>query len=438
MPTHHVILGSGIAGLSAAEVIREREPKAVISMVSEEPHDFYSRPGLAYFLRADFPEKQLYVRSPAAIAALRVQRITGRVEQLLCGPHELVLADGKRVRYDRLLLATGALAVPATFPGKDLGGVVKLDGLDDTRHILQLARRGQPAVVVGGGITALELAEGLNARGMRVQYFLRGDRYWGDVLDETESTIVMDRLRHEGITIRTKTQVKQALGVNGKLTGVETQAGENVPCQVLAVAIGVRPRMDLAVSAGLMTKKGVLVNEFLQTSMPDIYAAGDVAEVCDSKSATTTLDVLWPIALAHGRIAGANMTGASKPYIKGISFNVTMLAGLKVAIIGAIGGGKNEDLVAITRGESESWRLMPKAWVISDRDDVNRVRLVLGERTILGALVMGEQKWARPLQRLIVAQADITAIRPALVAGGAASLKQLAEFFETWQQAQKR
>src|SRR5213078_2815602 len=110
----------------------------------------------------------------------------------------------------------------------------------DTRNILQLVRKGKNAIVVGGGITALELAEGLNARGMKVHYFLRGERYWSDVLDETESRIVMERLRHEGVTIHTQTQVKQAVGASGHLTGVETQAGITVPCRILAVAIGVR------------------------------------------------------------------------------------------------------------------------------------------------------------------------------------------------------
>ena len=105
-----------------------------------------------------------------------------------------------------------ALAVPPPFPGGNLSGVVKLDGLDDCRHIISLALRGKAAVVVGGGITALELAEGLNARGMKVHYFfLRGNRYWADVLDEAESNIVMECMRHEGITMHLQTQIKQCL-----------------------------------------------------------------------------------------------------------------------------------------------------------------------------------------------------------------------------------
>src|SRR5262245_61304801 len=123
MAHHHVIIGSGIAGLSAAEAVRQREPSAAITMISEETHNFYSRPGLAYLLRGDIPEKQLFVRSPEDLHALNVTRIHARVEQLLPERHEVVLNGGQRTRYDRLLLATGATAAPAPFPGGELGGV---------------------------------------------------------------------------------------------------------------------------------------------------------------------------------------------------------------------------------------------------------------------------------------------------------------------------
>jgi len=431
MAAQHVIIGSGITGLSAAEAIRQRDPAARIILVSEESHDFYSRPGLAYFLRKDVPEKQLYLRSAADLKTLRLDRVNAQVDRILLNSHELLLTNGKRLRYDRLLVATGALAVPPTFPGGDLDGVVKLDGLDDTRSVIAHAKRAKDAVVVGGGITALELAEGLHARGVKVHYFLRGERYWSDVLDEFESGIVMKRLIHEGIDLRTKTQVKEAKGRKGKLTTVETQSGESVPAQILAVAIGVRPRIDLAIASGLPVNKGILVNEYLMTSVPDVFAAGDCAEVRDA-AGRSSQDVLWPIALAQGRLAGANMAGASMPYRKGVPFNVTMLAGLKVAIIGAVGGGKpNEDLVAITRGESEAWRILSRSWIVSDRDEINHVRMVLGERTILGALVMGEQTWTRPLQKIIVGGIDVSPIRQTLMKGGKEALEKLGEFYQS-------
>jgi NAD(P)H-nitrite reductase large subunit len=244
----------------------------------------------------------------------------------------------------------------------------------------------------------------------------------------------MQRLRHEGVVIHTQTQVKHAIGQRGVLTGVETLAGDHVPCSVLAVAIGVRPRADLARQAGLKVNKGIVVNARLETSAADVYAAGDVAEVIDPRTGAAVLDVLWPTALAQGQAAGLNMAGANCPYLKGTPFNVTMLTGLKVAVIGAVGGGKkNEDLVTITRGESEAWRTAPSAWLLSDRDDVNRIRLLVGERRLVGALVMGDQTWARALQRLIVNQVDVSAIRPALLSQGKAALPLLAEFCLQWE-----
>ncbi|MBN8627227.1 MAG: FAD-dependent oxidoreductase, partial [Planctomycetes bacterium] len=233
MPGHHVIIGSGIAGLTAAETIRTHDPAATITMIGDEPHEFYSRPGLAYLLRGDVPERQLFLRTAADIRSLRITQITARVDQLITAQHFIVLSDGRRLTYDRLLVATGAQASSPPFSGADLAGVVKLDNLDDARRILKLCGRFRSAVVVGGGITALELAEGLRARGMRTHYLLRGSRYWSDVLDEVESQIVLDRLRHEGIQMHLETQVKQAIGKNGRVTAVETQAGEMIPCSVL-------------------------------------------------------------------------------------------------------------------------------------------------------------------------------------------------------------
>ncbi len=176
------------------------------------------------------------------------------------------LDNGKRLPYDRLLLATGATAATAPFPGRDLKGVVKLDSLDDARSILKQARKGKIAVVVGGGITALELVEGLRAHRMEVHYFLRGDRYWANVLDDVESRIVMNRLRDEGVKLHTNTQVQEAHGRRGWLTSVETDDGRSFSCEMLAVAIGVKPRIELAKQAGLNVDRGVVVNPFMQTS----------------------------------------------------------------------------------------------------------------------------------------------------------------------------
>jgi NAD(P)H-nitrite reductase large subunit len=433
MPLRHVIIGTGIAGLSAAERIRERDATADITLVGDEPDVFYSRPGIAYLLRGDVPERQLFIRGDDEIRSLRIARVNSRAIRADTEAHVVHLENGRTLAYDRLLVATGAQALPPQFPGADLDGIVKLDSLADCRRIIRSCGWWRAAVVVGGGITALELAEGLRARGMKTHYFLRGNRYWSDVLDETESRIVLDRLRHEGVRVHLETQIARAVGARGKLTAVETQNGPSVPCQILAVAIGVRPRLEFAQESGLAIDRGILVDEFLETSVADVFAAGDCAQVRDPVTGVASLDVLWPIALRQGRIVGDTMAGLQTQYVKEVPYNVTQLAGLKVTIIGSVGGGmKNDDLVAVSRGESEAWRMIPRATAVSRSDGVNRVRLVLDEWCIVGALVMGDQTWSRPLEQLIRQRVDITEIRPVLVADRPDRLDRLAIFYDRW------
>jgi NADPH-dependent 2,4-dienoyl-CoA reductase/sulfur reductase-like enzyme len=215
--------------------------------------------------------------------------------------------------------------------------------------------------------------------------------------------------------------------------GVETTSGQVVPCQILGVAIGVRPRIEVAHLARLQVERGIVVNEFMQTSAPDVFAAGDVAQVYDPRSKRATLDTLWSTALAQGQAAGTNMAGVQIPYVKGVALNVTRLAGLTTTIIGGIGSGRDEDLLATARGDSEAWRIMPEAWVITERHEVNRIRLLVDERTIVGALVMGDQTLSRPLQYLIAAQVDISPIREAIKADPTAIVSLIPHLHRQWE-----
>ena len=258
------------------------------------------------------------------------------------------------LEYERLLLATGAHATALAVPGAQLPGVVKLDDLDDARKILHLARRGKTAVVIGGGITALEIAEGLLARGMKVHYLLRGDRYWSNVLDEEESRVVENRLRKDGVEIQHHAEPKEIRG-RGRVEAIHLVDGSVLRCDLVAYAIGIGARLDLARQAGLAVDRGILADEYMRTNVTDIYAAGDVAQVHDPRSGRSVLDSLWGTARDQGRIAGLNMAGQKAAYFKSVPSNVTRLAGLTTTIIGPVGKGRNEDVIGIARGESESW-----------------------------------------------------------------------------------
>ncbi len=372
MMMRHIIVGMGVAGIAAAEAIRSSDPSAEITMISDDPHSFYTRPGLAYFLTGELPERQLHIKNKEDWRRLRIRYIQGRATRLLPQEHLLETNSTGTLSYDRILLATGATALQLKIPGADFQGVVYLDNLEDTRRLLHLARRTSSAVVVGGGITALELAEGLTRRRVKVHYFLRGDRYWSSVLDEEESILVEQRLVHDGIQIHKHSELSEVIGKNKKVIGVQTKNGENLKCQMVAAAIGTQPRIGLAQQAGLTTQRGILVDQYLQASLPDIYAAGDCAQVFDPLTGQAILETLWGPAREQGHAAGLNMSGIQTEYRRAAALNVTRLAGMTVTLIGAIGGGKDDDLVSIARGESESWRIGSSGITLYQCGEINR------------------------------------------------------------------
>jgi NADPH-dependent 2,4-dienoyl-CoA reductase/sulfur reductase-like enzyme len=193
--------------------------------------------------------------------------------------------------------------------------------------------------------------------------------------------------------------------------------------------------VSLAKDAGLAIDRGILVNEYLQTNDPRIFAAGDVAQVYDPLSGRSVLDSLWGPARQQGYAAGLNMAGKPFAYIKAVPFNVTRLAGLTTTIIGTVGRGRDDDLVGIARGDSETWRQLPDSMVAQMGFDINRLRLLVGEKTLLGAIVMGDQKLSFPLEKIITDKMDISPIRERLLAPNARIGDIVAEF---WTEASNR
>ena len=426
---NYVIIGMGVAGIAAIEAIRSVDPKGEITLISDDPHGFYSRPGLAYYLTGELHDQALFPRTAEEYQRLNFRHVKGRVIGIQRERHLIEIDNRTQIAYDKLLIAVGAQAISMNVPGAGLEGVLKLDHLEDAKRILKYARRGRTAVVVGGGITALELVEGLVSRGVKVHYLLRGERYWSNVLDEQESQIVEHRLKEEGVILHYHAEVSEVTGKHGRVSGVRLVSGEMLKCDLVAYAIGIRPRFELAKQAGLATDRGIMVNEYLQTDDPNIYAAGDVAQVFDPRSGRSVLDSLWGAARGQGYAAGLNMAGEQKAYIKPVPFNVTRLAGLTTTIIGNVGQGKDSDLIGIARGDSETWRQSPDAMVAQTGFEVNRLRLLVGEKTLLGAIVMGDQNLSFPLEKIISRNADISSIRQQLLMPNARIGDILSEFW---------
>ena len=408
MPRRHVLVGGGAATIAAAEVIREADGGAEITVVAADPHGYYSRPGLAYFLTHELPEDRLFPFTAEDLRRLDLTWIGEAATAVDPAAHSVTLESGRRLVYDRLLLATGSKAIGTRVPGAELDGVVTLDDMDDARDIVARCGRGKVAVVVGGGITALEVVEGLRARGVHVHYFMRKDRYWSNVLSASESRIVELALRREGVEIHTFTELAAVRGRGDRVAAVETGSGDVIRCDIVAAAVGVRPRVELARAAGLPCARGILVDEYLRAGDPAIYAAGDIAEAAD-RHGHPTLQVLWNPALLKGRVAGLNMaTDPVHVYEQDEPINITRLAGLRTTIIGLVGSGTDADLEGLSRGDSEVWsELGDQAIVEAQRGDAH-IRITLGEHTIAGAVVMGEQALSYQLQDLIEGHVDVT------------------------------
>ena len=168
----YVIIGTGVAAISALDAIRSVDTTGRITLIGADPHGFYSRPGLAYYLNRELAEKNLFPIPKAKLNKYQAEFMRATVRRIQPQEQQVELSSGESIPYDRLLLAVGASAVPIHIPGHDLQGVVKIDHLEDTQQIIKLAKRSKEAVVIGGGITALELVEGLAARKVRVHYFL--------------------------------------------------------------------------------------------------------------------------------------------------------------------------------------------------------------------------------------------------------------------------
>lgn len=452
MSAHYLIIGNGAAGLSAAEIIRKRDASGRITIISNEPYLFYSRPGIAYVINGQVSPEQIISRSESFYRQHRLDLHFGTVTEIDPRAQRVQLQDGTQMGYDVMLLATGSTAVPPPFPGGDLQGVLTFDTLDDAKKVIGHCRGARRAVVVGGGITAMELAEGMQRQGARTHLLQRGERIWPRLFDRRESDIVAQQIEHEGIQLHFRDEIDEIIGRRGRVAGVRLQSGATIDCQVVGVAIGVRPNLQLVRDLPIAQDRGVLVNEAMQSTIPTLFAAGDVAQVYDRWTDAHHLDVLWPSAINEGRAAGYNMVdvahGRVTPryrYEKGSPFNAALLFGLHLTVIGRVGDSASrgeaddaEEISHMSRGSSRVWTApfsshYRSAW---DKNGTDSLRIVSSGGRIVGALILGNQALADPLRQLIEHDVDISAHETALLSGDSSRLPRVVlQAWRDWHEA---
>jgi NADPH-dependent 2,4-dienoyl-CoA reductase/sulfur reductase-like enzyme/pSer/pThr/pTyr-binding forkhead associated (FHA) protein len=380
----YLIIGNGIAGITAAETLRSEDPNATIGIVADDPLPVYYRPALKDYLAGRVDEERLWARPVHLYQEQKIFFLSEHVEGIQAQQHKVQLQSRRQITYGKLLLANGASPARLSCPGCDLPGVTTLRTVADYQAILARLPGVRRVVVVGSGTLALETAESLRIRGLEVSHLLRKQTIWSEVLDTTASDLVIQQELRAGIDVQLETEIVQITGDRNGVKGVVTSQGKRIRCELVLIAIGIEPNIDFMRASGIFCGRGVQVDKNMRTSVPDIYAAGDVLESRSSSGRPRVLGQWYP-AIQQARSAAYNMVGIAdpaQPFTVDTFYNATFLYGLDFASIGITNQAGYQEIVA--EPKPRSYR-----------------KVVLQNGVPVGMLSLGERKQALAFKRAI-------------------------------------
>lgn len=349
-----VIIGNSAAGLAAVEAIRSRDRRSHVTVIAAERHPPYSRIMLTYLLAGKTTRDRMLLHGPDWYREMDIQALTGQRAVAIDTQRRQVITEDsskgggtRRISFDRLLIATGATAQRPDVPGMDLRGVFCLRDLDDANAILryadeQLPTRGVPeAVFLGGGPVCLQALTALSARGMRVSLVVRSEAILSQLADPDTALLAEKVLRAHDIRAHKGVEVYgiDSRGSSGRSAGrllVQTRQGKPLPADLVVVGKGTQPNVEVARGTGIATDVGILVDEAMETSVPGVFAAGDVAQATHCVTGRKVCYGTWTNACEQGRIAGLNMVGGHIHWTGGLNRNVTTLFGNTLGSVGVI------------------------------------------------------------------------------------------------------
>ncbi len=332
----YVVVGSGPAGISAAEEIRKADPEGKITMITADPHPAYSPVMLTYWMSGHTPNERLFFREMESWAAdQQVDLHCGkRVTAIDIHRQVVTCSSGDQIAYDRLLIAAGAVPLVPPIPGIRAKGVCTFRTFADAEEILTSRPDLEQVCIMGGGFIGIKLACHLRERGLSVLVVEKEPRLAARIFDQRASDIVKAQLIRHGISVETGTGIAEVSNRGGWVSGVRLDDGRNFPAQILVVAVGVRPNTSFIEAPLVAAGGGIPVDERMETSAPHVYAAGDVATTRDSITSSPFSNAIWPAATRQGKVAGANMAGGRQSYIHNFNLNALNLFGLQVASAG--------------------------------------------------------------------------------------------------------
>jgi NAD(P)H-nitrite reductase large subunit len=335
-----VIIGNGIAGLTAAIEARHYDPNKRIVMITDQLHPTINTPALKQYAIDKLQREQLLAYPPGTERAERIHIVNAHVEEIHAQSKYLGLDGNRAFGYETLLIATGSqpMGLPKETPGRAFDGVMMLHRLKDYLDLRRRLPEVHEAVVIGGGVHANETVMGLLHWGIRVHWLIRGKKFLSRILDDTASEMILNNVRQAGAIIHTETEVNAIIGRVGTVAGVITNTNEMLPCQLVLCCTGTRPAQGLAkqCTVPMKFKNGILVDDRLRTSVRDIYAAGDVAALPNPQTGDYETRAQWYSAVTEGKIAGAMMVGHSEVAKEsfGVQWHATHLGELSMLNVG--------------------------------------------------------------------------------------------------------
>ena len=318
---HIVIVGNGIAGVTTARHIRKRSDDR-ITIVSGETDHFYSRTALMYIYMGHMKYEHTKPYEDWFWSKNRIELKRGWVKSVDFDGKALVFENGERLSYDKLVLATGSKSNKFGWPGQDLQGVQGLYNMQDLELMEQNTKDIKSAVIVGGGLIGIEMAEMLHSRNIPVTYLVREKHFWNGVLPTQEAQLIDRHIRENHIDLRLETELKEIVDDgNGRVKAIITNTGEQLDCQFVGLTVGVSPNIDFLKDSALETDRGILVNEYLETNIPDVYSAGDCAQRRNPVHLRRPIEAVWYTGRMMGESLALTLTGKKTAYQPGHWFN---------------------------------------------------------------------------------------------------------------------
>jgi NAD(P)H-nitrite reductase large subunit len=336
----YVIVGASAAGIAAVEAIRKVDQVGSIVVITEEACAHYSRPMISDLVSGKADVQKMKCKTDDFWKTNNAEaRIGKKVVTLNLTEKAVNLDDGEKVAYEKLLLATGGKPFVPKMEGQEKDGVFTFTNLADAQRLAAKidSIHAKSAVVIGAGLIGISVTEALMKRGLKVTVVEPQEKILSLLLDAKASDIVEAIIRKAGVNFATGQSVQKIIGRpenEGAVGGVILTKGDQVPCDLVIVAIGVIPRTELVGGTAVKLNRGIVVDNFMQTTVPDVYASGDVAETFDFILNQNRLLPLWPLAVLEGRVAGSNMAGAKVTYEGGTNMSSLKYFGIPIVSIG--------------------------------------------------------------------------------------------------------